>query len=187
MSVNWRSALPVTAAIPGGPLHSLLRERGSFTQALSRVTARPVHVHVLSGQWVRYQNEQCFQREVVLHDGCHQYGQLQDHGSPNIIYNNWIYAVTLIPKTSLLGPNRVLRQLANRPLGELLFSRRGQRLDLAFTQLSASGWMRRRLAAHHLDFQAALPARRSHFEFNHCALTVHEIVLPSLLRFLEVS
>ncbi len=115
---QWhRSRLPA-------PLRDWLFYAGSLTRRVQRACPGPFRVEVLSQSWERpMHNEACrlglrharlaLVRQVYL---------LCDE-------QPWVFARTVIPRTTLRGRCRVLARLGTRPLGAVLFADPGLQRD----------------------------------------------------------
>ncbi len=93
----------------------------------------------------------------------------------------WVYARTVIPRTTLTGPERRLAHLRTRPLGEVLFAdpsmRRGAVEIACLTPREPVFHMAtRRLASP----PAVIWGRRSVFTLSAKPLLVNEIFLPAI-------
>ncbi|NQD35422.1 chorismate lyase [Permianibacter sp. IMCC34836] len=174
MQLNWREQAP------GWPpaLQQLMTETGSFTEALI-ARLGPITVRPLLQHWQTVRGEEasalgfnapqpCYVREVVL---------CRDELAV-------IFARTVIPARSLLGPNRELTQLGGRALGALLFAGDGVRETLQYRSLDGRELLARRLLQLQLPWQRGIPARRSRFLLRGAPLLVHEVALPALARLL---
>jgi chorismate--pyruvate lyase len=97
---------------------------GSLTERLTRLCGHRLVIEVMAmrvlavcaedrrllGLSVR---QRCLERRVLIRCGA----------------GPWVYARTLIPLTSMVGPVRQIKLLGDRPLGTLLFSHAGVRQD----------------------------------------------------------
>ncbi|WP_320822371.1 chorismate--pyruvate lyase family protein [Reinekea sp.] len=157
---NWQSLAAVQCAIPD-ELHYWLALPSSLTQAL-RQRSDAFSVEVLD------------QRHVSLTlpiDGfsdllgpCPMFSRkvLLKHGAIP-----WVAAHTLIPERSLeRGGLEQLTQLANQPLGELLFATPGVTKDNLQVCATERGW-----------------GRRARYLLNHQPLLVSEFFLPELIAY----
>lgn len=157
-----------------GPLRSWLWDRGSLTARLKARCPGGFGVQVLTQAWERPVldevkalgmafGERALVREVYL----------LCHDTP------WVFARTLIPVRSLRGPARRLRFLGDRPLGALLFGRRGVRRDpIQATRLGPEHRLFHRLAVGLPDAPPAVWGRRTRFYIDHRPLLVNEFFLP---------
>jgi chorismate--pyruvate lyase len=87
----------------------------------------------------------------------------------------WVFARSVIPASTLNGPNRALRSLGNRSLGSWLFSAPSMRRAPFEVALIDPG---NTLVPEQLQTDVQLWGRRSRFEVNQAALLVCEIFLP---------
>lgn len=165
LSIRWRSYRRVPSVrLPRGWRHWLL-EKGSLTRRLVAASDGDFAVDVLYQGWSHptlsearalgiHPRQRVLIREV----------RLKGRGQA------WVYARSIIPGSTLSGPQRRLRQLGDRPLGEVLFRdpcmRRGpiETARLPIEGVSGGCW-----------------ARRSVFFLADKPLLVSEIFLPALL------
>ncbi len=165
-STRWRSyRRPPCIHIPRSWRHWLL-DKGSLTERLIAASDRNFHVEVAWQGWSKpslsesralniHPRQQVLIREV----------RLCGRGHP------WVYARSIIPASTLNGPQRVLKSLGSRPLGALLFKdptmKRGpiETTRLPLRENNRQVW-----------------ARRSVFQLRGKPLLVTEVFLPSLLK-----
>jgi len=158
------------------PLAGWLLDTDSLTARIRRVCCGAFRVRVLGQGWARPRlderralgmraGERALVREV----------QLLCDGEP------WVYARTIIPASTLCGPQRRLAHLGERPLGAFLFADPGMRrgpVELACIRrgeqmyATAVSGLRRR--------PAAIWGRRSVFRVGGKPLLVSEVFLPGL-------
>ena len=95
-----------------------LLHTGSLTAALRHLSEGAFNVQILDQSWRQPSLEE--RRALNLRDrslALIREVLLCGHGEP------WVYARSVLPERSLSGQHRHLRNLDNRPLGELLFNR----------------------------------------------------------------
>jgi len=143
-----------------------LLDEGSLTQRLIEASNNNFHVEIAFQGWGKpslsearalkiHPRQQALIREV----------RLCGHGQP------WVYARSIIPASTLSGPQRILKSLGDRPLGALLFKdptmKRGaiETTLLPLTNAQGRAW-----------------ARRSVFQLRGKPLLVTEVFLDSLLN-----
>jgi len=172
---RWRPRGQVDPRCPGPVLWDWLVHRGSLTARLRAVCGGGFGVRLVSQRLARPEPNEAASlglaagtaamiREVVLH--C--------RGEP------WVFARSVIPRTTLRGGNGRLAGLGERPLGELLFAdRRTRRGEVQVAEFTAA--QRQYGAA--MDGMPAdvdsLWGRRSLFCHNGRPLLVSEIFLPA--------
>jgi len=157
---HWRFLRkPVPLSAPTKGFH-WLNDRGSLTQRLVAHSKGSFQVRVDSNRFTYPTADEycalgigarrlCLIREVSL----------QGKGE------TWVTARTVIPATSLCGPQRALRNLGNRSLGSHLFRTASMRRgNIEIAQVSSNRW-----------------ARRSIFWLSNRPLLVCEVFLPALL------
>lgn len=178
----WRARrLPLQRLAPP-LLHRWLDEPGSLTRRIRRSCSGCFHVEILREQWsAPFVDEArrldlrperwAWLREVLLCCG---------DGA-------WVYARSVIPRQSLQGPLRRLRQLGRQPLGSVLFGRHPvRRGKIEVTRLTAGTGLYRQVARS----TAIMPgcwARRSVFFIAGHPLLVTEVFLPELVALIEGS
>mgnify|MGYP001388119366 CR=1 FL=1 len=93
-----------------------------------------------------------------------------------------VYAHSVLPLDSLHGTWRSLRNLGERPLGDVLFRNpRVRRTPLQFRKLHRTHWLYRRACRDLVRAPAFLWARRSVFILKHRPIQVTEVFLPGIL------
>lgn len=146
-NAKWQSA---PNALSSSELEWLLNE-GSLTQKLCEV-ATDFNVEIVQERWIAKNsenltacNEDCWLREVLLKNG----------------NTNWIFAQTLIPKSTIenIAPN--IPTLGNKPIGLWLFAQNPTRKKLKWSQA-----------------ENGLFARYGVFEIEGYSLEVKELFLP---------
>jgi len=93
----------------------------------------------------------------------------------------WIYARTVIPRTTLTGPRRHLTRLKNRPLGAVLFADPTMvRGSVEVARLTPGDRLYPHVLAHEDGVYAPIWGRRSVFTLAGFPLLVSEIFLPGI-------
>nr|WP_242521455.1 chorismate lyase [Motiliproteus sp. SC1-56] len=168
LSVRWRSYRRGPCSRLPRAWRGWLLDSGSLTRRLKRASAGDFRVEVLFQGWSRptlsearalgiAPSQQVLVREV----------RLWGLGEP------WVCARSIIPATTLTGPQRRLKFLGERPLGAVLFNDPSMhRGPIETAQLPLNGTRTRTRAW----------ARRSVFRLEGKPLLVSEIFLPSLLQ-----
>ncbi|WP_338623434.1 chorismate lyase [Agarivorans sp. OAG1] len=90
----------------------------------------------------------------------------------------WVFARSVIPKSSLEGDAAEVSRLANKPLGELLFTDKGQRQTLELAQVDQNSAIYQ-----YVTDPQPLWGRRSRFLLASAPLLVSEIFLPSCIAY----
>jgi chorismate--pyruvate lyase len=170
----WHYLQPVPASYLPRKYHKWVLDRGSLTQRL---------IHASQGQFkvnVKYQgwNYPTLDEASVLSMPKRQFALVRE--VELTCFNEvWVVARTLIPRTTLTGPERALMYLGSQPLGDFLFqcsSMKRSVLELRHHQ----GHLFKPPA--HLAPHAALVARRSVFLLHNKPLLVSEFFLPTLFH-----
>ncbi|MDF1644842.1 MAG: chorismate lyase [Pseudomonadales bacterium] len=173
---------PLQLSMAPFELHSWITDNGSLTQKLVAASDGEFEVRVLQEKWqvVRDAEErkllgldsddEALVREVAL--CC--------FGSP------WVYARSVLPATTLVGPEKQLQFLDNKPLGALLFThpdmRRG---SIHLSRLSAEIVNQRLGAAFCEGLTEPVWGRASLFFLSDKPLLVSEYFLPVVYRTLS--
>ncbi|WP_125016323.1 chorismate--pyruvate lyase family protein [Aestuariirhabdus litorea] len=172
---QWRPQSQMLKSDLPEPWREWLLDRGSLTQRLMRRYPGKFSVQLIRQQWARPtpserrclgigQREFANIREVLL---------LGD-GVPRV------FARSVLPHSTLVGPNRCLLRLNTKPLGAYLFSNPAmERGEIEIAPLPVN-----QLNAHlpsEYEEQVAW-GRRSLFFLDHRPLSVCEVFLPSLFE-----
>jgi len=159
-------------------LHSWITDNGSLTQKLVEASGGDFEVKVIEESWQTQHSAEEQQllgltdgqsvlvREVALH--C--------FGMP------WVYARSLLPDSTLVGPERELENLRNKPLGEVLFKHPDmQRGPIHISKLNAETVNQR--LGDQLDepLTESVWGRASLFYLSGKPLLVSEYFLPSVV------
>ena len=116
-SAVWQLAERVRRATVPARVWPWLINGSSLTQRLMAVCDQPFSVRVLSQAWQRpYADEMHALDQRSLGSAWVRQVQLRSGDRP------WVFARTVIPRASLIGPNRRLTRLGSRPLGAALFA-----------------------------------------------------------------
>ena len=169
---SWRSYLRAPSSAVPPALRSWLLDQGSLTQRLVDASHGNFRVEIL---------KQCTERPRLS-----ELRALNMNLSAKalvrevLLFGNnepWVYARSILPLTTLVGPLRRFRKLDNRPLGALLFNdptmRRGPMEIACITPANS------RLPEQVSQFAEPLWGRRSVFFLSGKPLLVSEIFLPT--------
>ena len=180
-----RRWFPASALSLGG--HSLLlewlTEAGSLTARLKSLSSNNLTVEILSQRWARAEASEAralglplramvLIREVIL----------KGNG------DDWVFARSILPRSSLTGSLRCLSRLDNRPLGGWLFRQPSLRRGPMMISPFAHGDLRLELITPRLDHKAenrTLWGRRSVFYVQSKPLLVAELFLPDFMARIE--
>ena len=158
-SYDWQALAAAESALPS-ELRYWLTLPTSLTQAL-KLRADDFSVEVL---------EQCQISLALPIDGFHDKQAPCPMFSRKVLLKQgdtpWVAAHTLIPVSSLAGGLEQLTQLADKPLGELLFATPGARKDHLQVCTTGQGW-----------------GRRARYHLHHQPLLVSEFFLPELILY----
>lgn len=93
----------------------------------------------------------------------------------------WVFARTVIPRTTLSGKRKYLANLGSRPLGAVLFADPGMRRDhFEVACLQPGEWLYQRAIARLPTAPERIWGRRSAFYLGGKPLLVNEIFLPAM-------
>lgn len=137
-SLDWRP-MAQWAPLPPRIWRGWLRDTGSLTLRLQRLSAGDFSVEVLAESWVRGRPESLLQLLPAAFHGQRLWSRkvvLKGHGVP------WVVAHTLVPQGSLDSPLRQVRTLHNRPLGAFLFRHPQLQRQRVVCAPSPVGWGR---------------------------------------------
>ncbi len=167
---RWRDYREVVARIPAQVRPWLLDET-SLTEHLIRAGAGDFRVQLQRSCWglpntgERVALEMASRERALLRETL-----LLVRGQP------WVYARSVIPASTIIGGNRLLRSLGNRSLGSWLFRVPNMERDPFAVALLPPG---NKLVSAGLQRQTPLWGRRSRFVVNKRPLLVCEIFLPA--------
>ena len=173
---HWHPAGRYRQGVVPVQVHHWLVDRGSLTARMKRACADAFRVRVIHQGRGRPHleetralgvkpGESALVREVQLLCG----------GTP------WIFARTVIPNSTLAGPQRQLAHLGERPLGEYLFSRKGMRRgELELARLTGRNGLYHEAVEGLEKAPAEVWGRRSLFYLNRRPLLVAEFFLPTI-------
>ncbi|WP_220719264.1 chorismate--pyruvate lyase family protein [Agarivorans litoreus] len=162
--------LPQQITIPAPLLRDWLEYPGSLTARL-RQHCQQFSIRVLFEDYAEIANHELatlacagpyWVREVLL---CCD-------GEP------WVFARSVIPKSSLEGDAAEVSRLATKPLGELLFTDKGLRQTIELAKIAQDSAIYQ-----HAAVSQPLWGRRSRFLLASAPLLVSEIFLPSCIAY----
>ncbi len=176
---RWRPL----AQLPSGcspALRAWLGDRGSLTAQLMRLSQGDLKVCILRQAWAipnalelralgLQRPSLTLVREVIL-QGCGQ---------------DWVYARSLLPATSLVGPLRHLRKQDTSPLGAYLFRQPQLARSPMEVALLAPGDLPAQISQHLQAAGQNLWGRRSIFHLYGKPLLVSEVFLPDFAQYLH--
>ncbi|MCO6413132.1 MAG: chorismate lyase [Thiogranum sp.] len=162
--------------MPDGLLSWLL-DAGSLTDRLRNACNGHFQVRVLSERWQRPRRDESLSLGVrVTTVAWVRQVQLLCDGKP------WVYARTVIPATTLTGPQRRLAHLGSRPLGAFLFADPGMRRGPVEIAPLRAGYSMFSEAVRGLErCPAEIWGRRSVFRLGGRPLLVTEVFLPPVI------
>jgi chorismate--pyruvate lyase len=157
-------------------LVSWLLDAGSLTDRLKQACSGRFEVRVLDEGWRRPRLDEA--RVLGMSDstlGWVRQVQLLCDGRP------WVFARTIIPVTSLTGPQRRLAHLGNRPLGAFLFADPGmQRGSVELARIRKGQAMFAEATSGLTAKSGEIWGRRSVFRVGGKPLLVTEVFLPAI-------
>ena len=161
--------------IPEIALRRLL-DPASLTRRIQAACPGCFRVQVLAQGWARPQHNEA--RALGMRDG--SWGFVRE---VHLLCDDkpWVYARTVIPRTTLTGPCRRLTHLKSRPLGAVLFAdpsmRRG---PVEIARLTPCDKLYPAALRHLSEQPQMIWGRRSLFTLSGKPLLVSEIFLPSI-------
>lgn len=177
MSQQWQSYHSLITT-PPAPLVPWLRDPTSFMQRLRDHGVAQSRVRVLSQQWQFPTPEEC----KLLGIASRNYGLVREVviGSQE---GKWMFARTVIPRTTLTGREQLLARLKNRALGTMLFNNPAvTRSPFEFTVIAPDALLHKKIR-HHAELNVAeLWARRSIFQIKNKSLLLTEVFFPDLME-----
>ncbi|MCC5812831.1 MAG: chorismate lyase [Ectothiorhodospiraceae bacterium] len=172
----WWTSPPGDKPLPASGPDSWLRRTNSLTARLRHRCGAAFAVRVLDEGWRRPSLDEARRLRLPYHRlAWVREVALTCDGRP------LVFARSVIPSRSLVGPNRALRTLGSRPLGELLFAGAGTRRDpLEVVALQSHHWLFHRVGELVGSDPPTLWARRRVHWLNRRPLLVAEVFLPEL-------
>ncbi|HHL45535.1 MAG TPA: chorismate lyase [Gammaproteobacteria bacterium] len=173
---KWRSSHQLRPGDAPAEIRRWLLAPGSLTRLLQQASNGDFRVRLLSQGW-----------ETPLPDEGRLLGirakryamvrqvQLLCNGVP------WVYARTVIPRTTLVGRQRRFVHLGNRPLGAVLFADPSmRRSEVQVTRLEPQMKLHQIASAELADLPGTIWGRRSIFRLSDRPLLVSELFLPTV-------
>lgn len=158
------------------PVLRWLLDPASLTRRIQSACHGCFRVEVLFQGWARPQHNET--RELGMRTGSSGFVRevhLLCDGRP------WVFARTVIPRTTLTGPRRCLTRLKSRPLGALLFADPTmQRGPVEIARLSPCDKLYPSAIRHLTQRPETIWGRRSLFTLGGKPLLVSEIFLPGI-------
>lgn len=176
MDSNWRPTSQLRFGMVAPQLLCWLTDTGSLTARLISACTGRFRVEVISqGYAMPFLNES---RRMQL--------PTRQHALIREVYlycDNvpWVFARTVIPRSTLSGPQKHLAHLGNKPLGAVLFADpHMQRDEIEVCQLNRGQSLHAHACARLPGMADALWGRRSVFYLQHKPLLVSEFFLPQI-------
>ena len=158
------------------PVLRWLLDPASLTRRIQSACHGCFRVEVLFQGWARPQHNET--RELGMRTGSSGFVRevhLLCDGRP------WVFARTIIPRTTLTGPRRCLTRLKSRPLGAVLFADPSmQRGPVEIARLSPCDKLYPTAIRHLTQRPETIWGRRSLFTLGGKPLLVSEIFLPGI-------
>ena len=175
---RWRNHRRWLRSEVPAALRGWLLDQGSLTDRLKRCCRDGFAVRVLDEAWRRPQLDEArvLGLPVTALAWVRQV-QLLCHGKP------WVFARTVVPVTTLTGPQQRLSWLGNRPLGAYLFADPGMwRSPVQLARITRGGALFDNAVRGLARKPQAIWGRRSVFRVGGKPLLVSEIFLPPIAR-----
>jgi chorismate--pyruvate lyase len=177
-SAFWRPAARISRVAVPEHYAPWLFDTSSLTERVTAVCTAGFRVRVLTQVWDRP-----FADEIAALDAAPHCSALIRQVQLMCGEHAWVFARTVIPRTTLVGRNRRLAHLGSRPLGAALFS--DPTMERGEVQIACLG-ARDTLFAHAVLDVPTVPqeiwGRRSVFRVGGKPLLVSEIFLPGIAR-----
>ncbi len=173
---KWRSSHQLRPGDAPPEIRCWLLAPGSLTRLLQEASGGNFRVRLLSQAWETPLPDE----GRVLGIRAKRYAmvrqvQLLCNGVP------WVYARTVIPRSTLIGPQRRFSRLGTRPLGAVLFADPSmQRSEAQVTRLEPSMKLHRIASAGLAEIPGTIWGRRSIFRLSNYPLLVSELFLPAV-------
>lgn len=161
--------------IPEAALRRLL-DPASLTRRIQAACPGYFRVQVLAQGWARPQHNEVL--ALGMRDG--SWGFVRE---VHLLCDDkpWVYARTVIPRTTLTGPRRRLTRLKSRPLGAVLFADPSmRRAAVEIARLTPCDKLYPAALRHLVERPPMIWGRRSLFTLGGKPLLVSEIFLPSI-------
>lgn len=161
--------------IPEAALRRLL-DPASLTRRIQAACPGYFCVQVLAQGWARPQHNEVL--ALGMRDG--SWGFVRE---VHLLCDDkpWVYARTVIPRTTLTGPRRRLTHLKSRPLGAVLFADPSmRRAAVEIARLTPCDKLYPAALRHLVERPPMIWGRRSLFTLGGKPLLVSEIFLPSI-------
>ncbi len=173
---KWRSSHQLRSGDAPLRIRCWLLAPGSLTRLLQQASGGYFQVRLLKQGWetpladegrlLGIREKRCAMVRQV---------QLLCNGVP------WVYARTIIPRSTLIGRQRRFIRLGNRPLGAVLFADPSmQRSEVQVTRLEPQMKLHQIASAELVDRPGTIWGRRSIFWLSDRPLLVSELFLPTV-------
>ena len=173
---DWHVAARLHRRDVPEPVLRWLLDPASLTRRIQSACHGCFRVEVLFQGWARPQHNET--RELGMRTGSSGFVRevhLLCDGRP------WVFARTIIPRTTLTGPRRCLTRLKSRPLGAVLFADPSmQRGPVEIARLSPCDKLYPTAIRHLTQRPETIWGRRSLFTLGGKPLLVSEIFLPGI-------
>jgi len=170
---KWLSLFEFQQTKPNEEIYHWLAEYGSMTEQITAHANKPLDVDVITSKYLSPRREEllmlglserrwAYVREVIMRIG----------------EEPWMFGRTIIPSITMAGSGRQLKLLGKKPLGKMLFNRKGNtRHFIEIAKISS----RNSLFPSMIDNRqfSHLWARRSIFLFQKQPILVQEVFLPN--------
>jgi chorismate--pyruvate lyase len=170
----WHYLQRVPASYLPRQYHQWVLDRGSLTQRLIQASSGHFKVNVKFQGW----DYPTLDEANALNMPKRQFALIRE--VELMCFNEaWVVARTVIPHTTLTGPERALMSLGNKPLGDFLFQCSSMKRGVLELRHHRGHLFQ---PSSHLASHLALIARRSVFLLHNKPLLVSEFFLPALFQ-----
>jgi chorismate--pyruvate lyase len=173
---DWHVATRLHRREVPEPVLRWLLDPASLTRRILATCQGKFRVEVLSQGWARPQHNEM--RELGMRQGSTGFVR-----EVHLLCDDrpWVFARTVIPRTTLTGPRRCLTRLKSRPLGAVLFADPSmQRGPVEIAQLTPCDKLYPAAILHLPRHPEIIWGRRSLFTLGGKPLLVSEIFLPGI-------
>ena len=176
---KWRSLHQLRPGDAPPEMRRWLFAPGSLTRLLQQASNGDFQVRLLSQGWeAPLPDEGRLLGIRAKHYAMVRQVQLFCNGTP------WVYARTVIPRSTLIGPQRRFIRLGSRPLGAVLFADPSmQRSEAQVTRLEPQMKLHQIASAELAGNPGTIWGRRSIFCLSNRPLLVSELFLPTIGEF----
>lgn len=175
MKLHWQNKAITELELSDGNFHSVIFEEGSLTYLLQAYCQGEFHIELISESWDHAILDEADLLSISREDNAFIRKSLLRCDD-----NTLVFARTVIPEKSLVGKNKQLTTLGEKPLGDILFNdKTSSRKHMRYAKIPVNCELHKEASAG-LDITTALWGRQSLFYIEERPLTITEIFLPAI-------